>query len=179
MRATGALLTAMLLLSTAACTSKDAGNESNGAAAVAYSDDGTAIALPADLAKEPMLEFMNHVMQFSAEQVWKWQGYVTDEKGERSLFPKTDDEWLQAENAALTLADLTNILLLPGRTVDDPRWAKFVADVRVRALEAAQAAEKKDEDALFLAGSDLYEACKACHVQFVPNYQAPPEIVVK
>ena len=178
MRATGALLTAALLV-TAGCSGKnEATNEANAAAGTAYSQDGTAIQLPADLAKLPMKEFMGHVVQFSAEQVWKWQGYVSDADGERSLFPKNDDEWLQAENGALALAELTNIMLLPGRNVEDARWTKMVADVRAKALVAATAAEKKDADAFFAAGGDIYEACKACHVQFAPNYQHPPEVKI-
>jgi hypothetical protein len=135
-------------------------------------------ALPADFASLPMKDFMGHVMQFSADQVWKWQGYSTDEKGEHSLFPKTEEQWLEAESAALTLAEVTNILLLPGRSVDDPQWASFTAAVRAKALEAAKTAEAKNEDAFFLAGSDLYEACKACHVKFAPNYQQPPDMTV-
>ena len=178
MRATGALLTAMLLVM-AGCTSKtELANEANGAAGLAYSHDGTAIALPADYAKLPMKEFMGHVMQFSADQVWKWQGYVNDAEGERSLFPKTDEEWVEAESAALSLAEMTNLLLLPGRNVEEARWTKMVADVRAKALAAAAAAEKKDPDAFFAVGGEIYEACKACHVQFAPNYTQPPEIKI-
>ena len=177
MRATGALLTAVLLV-TAGCAKKEAATDANAAAGVAYAQDGSAIALPADFAKLPMKEFMGHVMQFSADQVWKWQGYMSDAQGEHSLFPKTPEQWVEAESAAMSLAEMTNILLLPGRTVDDARWTKMVADVRAKALEAAKAAEKKDEDAFFLAGSDLYDACKACHVSFAPNYTQPPEIKI-
>jgi hypothetical protein len=135
-------------------------------------------ALPADFATLPMKDLMGHVLQYSADNVWKWQGYTSDATGEHSLFPKTDEEWLEAESAALTLAEITNILLLPGRAVDDPQWAKFTADVRAKALAAAKTAEAKNEDAFFLAGSDLYEACKACHVKFAPNYQQPPDMTV-
>lgn len=125
-------------------------------------------ALPPDTLAMSMKEVMGHVMQFSGENIWKWQGYVTDEKGERSLFPKTDEEWEQAESAGLTLAELTNILLLPGRRVDDPRWAKAVADVRAVALRAAKAAENKDQEAFFTAGGELDVACESCHLQFAP-----------
>jgi hypothetical protein len=170
MRAKLALVMGVALLS--ACGPKPgAGNEAGNEAAAEDT-------LPADFASLPMKDFMGHVMQFSADQLWKWQGYTSDATGEHSLFPKNDEEWTEAESAALTVAEVTNILLLPGRSVDDPQWAKFTADVRAKAQAAAKAALAKNEDQFFLAGSDLYEACKACHVKFAPNYTQPPEVTV-
>jgi hypothetical protein len=178
MRATGQLLIATLLL--AACGAQDgedgirgadyAAEESN----LAFMENVPADELPPDTTGLPMKEIMAHVFQFAGESVWKWQGYITDEKGERSLFPKTDEEWEEAESAALTLAELTNILLLPGRRVDDPRWAKAVADVRAVALRLARTAQKKDEDGFFAAGGDLDAACESCHLAFAP-WSAKPQ----
>jgi hypothetical protein len=151
-----------------ACSPKaQSGNEAANAGSGMAADD----ALPADFAKLPMKEFMGHVMQFSGDQVWRWQGFINDEKGERSLFPKTDTEWEEAESGALALAEMTNILLMPGRRVDEPRWDAAVAGVRKVALEAADAAEKHDQDRLFAAGGELDEACETCHKVFIPNYQ--------
>lgn len=125
-------------------------------------------AIASDQVDIPMKELMGHVMQFSAENVWNRQGYASDAQGERSLFPSTDEEWEEAESAGLTLAELTNVLLLPGRKVDDPRWDKAVAHVRSVALRAAKASESKDPKALFDAGSELDEACESCHSTFAP-----------
>lgn len=167
------LIAAATLLLVAACNGQNDGTigsadyateESN----LTFMEDVPADQLPPDTLNLPLKEIMAHVFQFSGENIWKWQGYITDEKGERSLFPKTDEEWEQAESAGLTLAELTNILLLPGRRVDDPRWAKAVADVRAIALRAAKAAENKDEEAFFAAGGDLDGACESCHLAFAP-----------
>lgn len=133
-----------------------------------FMEDVPADQLPPDTLNMPLKEVMAHVFQFSGTNIWKWQGYISDEKGERSLFPKNDEEWEEAESAGLTLAELTNILLLPGRRVDDPRWAKAVADVRAVALRAAKAAETKDEEAFFQAGGELDTACESCHLNFAP-----------
>jgi len=132
------------------------------------------LALPQDFARLPMKEFMGHVMQFSGDQVWRWQGFINDEQGERSLFPKTDAEWEEAESGALALAEMTNVLLMPGRRIDDPDWDKAVAGVRKVALEAADASEHHDADALFRIGGELDEACESCHVRFIPDYKGPP-----
>ena len=117
----------------------------------------------------PMSEFMPHVMQYAGDAIWKRQGYVNDKTGLHSLYPKNDREWEDAESGARTLAEITNVLLIPGRRVSDPRWDSAVLAVRAVALRAADAAERHDEDAFFAAGGDLDEACDACHLKFDPN----------
>lgn len=118
----------------------------------------------------PMGEFMAHVMQHAGNGVWKWQGLEIDKAGEHSLYPKNTQEWEDAESGALTLAEVTNLLLLPGRRVAEPEWDKSVADVRRIALNAAKAAEKQDKSAFLAAGSALDAACDACHVRYDPGF---------
>lgn len=117
----------------------------------------------------PLKQFMNDVMSHSANEIWKRQGYISDDKGVRSLFPKNDKEWKEVENASLTLAELTNILLVPGRRVDEQPWTDGVVAVRTTALKLAALARKKDEDGYMLAGSELNEACYACHKRYAPG----------
>ncbi len=116
----------------------------------------------------PLKEFMAHVMQYSASNVWKYQGYTNNASGEHSLFPKTDQEWEDAESASRTLAEITNLLLQPGRQVDTGKWRDHVARVRAVALAEAAAAEKHDQDAFFQAGGDLDGACEECHIDYAP-----------
>jgi hypothetical protein len=124
--------------------------------------------------KLPLNEFMPHVMQYAGDGIWKRQGYIIDKDGERSLFPKNDQEWEDAESASLALAEMTNVLLIPGRRVPDPKWDAAVLEVRKVAMQAAAAAEKKDPDAFFEAGGALDEACDVCHVQFDPSFKKSP-----
>jgi hypothetical protein len=119
----------------------------------------------------PLNEFMPHVMQYAGDGVWKWQGWKIDTKGEHSLFPKSDADWEQAESGARTLAEVTNLLLLPGRRIAEPEWDNAVAQVYKIALRAAAAAEKHDEKAFFDAGGDLDEACDVCHVRYDPTFK--------
>ncbi|HVJ03592.1 MAG TPA: hypothetical protein VM662_15545 [Sphingomonas sp.] len=117
-----------------------------------------------------MQELMAHVVQYSAEGIWERQGFEVDAKGEHSLFPKDDAEWEKAEGAALTLAEVTNTLLVPGRRVPEAEWDKAVIGVRRIAREAAKAAEKHDKEAFFAAGEKLDAACDACHARYDPKF---------
>ncbi len=116
----------------------------------------------------PMRKFMTHVMQHAGNGIWKWQGIELDRTGEHSLYPKNDDDWEDAESGALTLAEVANLLLLPGRRVAEPAWDQSIADVRRIALKAAAAAERQDKEAFLAAGSALDGACDSCHVRYDP-----------
>jgi hypothetical protein len=183
---------AVMLLALAACSKSGGSAEQGAQAGNAAQANATAAAdqvSPAEQAarnapagsddapyytKLPLKEFMPHVMQYAGDGIWKRQGFINDKNGERSLFPKNDEEWEEAESGALTLAEVSNVLLIPGRRVPDPEWDKAVVGVRKVALEAAAAAEKHDKDAFFKAGGDLDEACDVCHVRFDPSFQKKP-----
>lgn len=177
-----------ILLGLAACA-KPAAQDSKTAQPDAQADGAAGTMSPAEKAaranaggtddapyylKLPLNEFMPHVMQYAGDGIWKRQGYLIDKDGEHSLFPKNDEEWEQAESAALTLAEVTNVLLIPGRRVPDPEWDKAVLKVREVALRAAAAAEKKDPKAWFEIGGELDEACDVCHVRFDPTFKGKP-----
>lgn len=164
------LAASALLLAVAACghqAEQQAGDNVQVAGAVPVPVQGGAAPFTAEL---PLEELMAHVMQYSAEGIWKRQGVEIDAKGEHSLFPKNTEEWEEAESAALTLAEVTNTLLVPGRRVADPRWDRAVEEVRKVAREAAVAAEKQDKAAFFKAGEKLDAACDVCHERFDPRF---------
>lgn len=157
-------LAAAILLAVSACSTGDASNEQAAKSAPKGDDAPYHIGLKLD-------EYMAHVMQYAADGVWDRAGFVIDKDGEHSLFPKNDEEWEDAESAALTLAEVTNTLLIPGRRVDEAEWDRTVEGVRKLALEAAAAAEKQDKDAFFNAGEKLDAACDDCHIRYDPRFQ--------
>lgn len=130
---------------------------------------------PVFYTKLPTKEFMLHVMQYSGDGIWKRQGWVSNASGDHSLFPKNDGEWEDAESASLALAEMTNVLLIPGRRVEEPAWDEAVKRVRSVALEAAAAAEKRDPSAFLKAGGDLDVACDSCHERYDPTFAKPQE----
>jgi hypothetical protein len=79
--------------------------------------------------------------------------------------------WLAVENAALTLAESTNLLSLPGRTcangvavpINDPSWAAFVQELRDASMKAYRAAQAKDQDKMIENSEALTAACGGCH----------------
>lgn len=112
----------------------------------------------------PIKEFMGHVIAYSAQNVWNKQGWVTDQSGFHSIFPKNDEEWEDAESSALTLAEVISILSQPERRMQVAGWDGFVQTVRKFALQAAAAAEKHDESEFMEQGTRIDEACEGCHL---------------
>lgn len=117
----------------------------------------------------PMKQYMTGVMQHAADDIYKRQGTVVDEKGTRSLFPQNDAEWQDAQNAGLVMAEMANELLIPGRRVNEPEWDKGVAGLRKVAREIAAAAASKNEQAYMEGALKLDEACQACHTHYAPG----------
>ncbi|MBU6319718.1 MAG: hypothetical protein KGS00_08700 [Alphaproteobacteria bacterium] len=112
-------------------------------------------------------ELMAHVLDHAADGVWLNQGWVVDDKGERELFPTTDEGWLAAENSAATVAETANLLLLPGRRVDEEHWTDHAHALHKASLEAMKAAEARDKQAFFDAGGAMYVACRDCHQEYI------------
>jgi hypothetical protein len=87
---------------------------------------------------------------------------------------KTEKEWIELRNNALTLAESANILMADNRARDKDRWmkdAKLLWDVGNKAFIAAKA---KDLPALEALNADLYEACQSCHEHYRPGYRRRP-----
>jgi hypothetical protein len=128
---------------------------------------GMADAGPYDI-RLPLKTLMTDVFQRSAQQIWDRQAYISDASGVRSMFPKTDEEWKSARDDAVRLAELTNILLIPGRRVDETAWSDSVASVRKAALDLSALTAKKNDDAYMEGGLKLSEACASCHQRYAP-----------
>lgn len=111
-------------------------------------------------------DFMNKVMQPAAEGIWNRTGYLTNEDGFQTLFPQTAVEWQEAEHASLIVAELSNVLELPGRQIDEPDWHAAVEAVRITSLAAAEAARANDEDRFMEASLALNNACQSCHQRY-------------
>jgi hypothetical protein len=80
--------------------------------------------------------------------------------------PKTDEDWANLRIQALALAEAGNLLIMPPRAKDTGDWVKLALDLNSQAIIAAQAAEKKDLNALLAAGGNVYEVCTACHEKY-------------
>lgn len=120
-------------------------------------------------------DYMTHLVQHAAFEIWKWQAYVSDENGSRSTEPKNDEEWEEAESSALTLVQLTFPLQESGLALEMDGWDTGVERLRDAAREAADAAERQDVAAWFETGDRLNTACIECHYSFAPHLESAPE----
>ncbi len=87
--------------------------------------------------------------------------------------PKTEDDWKRLQANALMLAETANLLLLDGRAKDQVGWPMRTRAMKDAALEAARAAEARNTQAMFDAGTHIYQACTGCHLQYIPSLNAP------
>ena len=92
-------------------------------------------------------------------------GTVETEAGSQNLTPTTDAGWRAADNAATSLAEAGNLLLLPGRSKGGD-WAKAAQAMSRVALEARSAVEARDATRMFDIGGRLYQACTDCHQEY-------------
>lgn len=83
--------------------------------------------------------------------------------------PTTDEQWVAVERAALELAESGNLLLIPGRAVDDGDWSRYSHMLIDTASKAYAAAQAKDIDGVSDAGNVIYEACEGCHKKYMPQ----------
>lgn len=126
------------------------------------------------VATTDMKQLMAWIIDPSADVVWGAVGTVITEQGREEFAPQTDEEWAAIRNAAATVAEAGNLLMMPGRAVNQDDWIEKSRALIDTATVVIRAAEVKDADTLFTAGSDMYLACSACHAGYVFGGPAAP-----
>src|SRR5579884_253806 len=118
----------------------------------------------------PIEEVMGHIVMPSADKLWGSVATTVSAKGVEDTSPKTDEDWERVRDYAVTLAEATNLLLIPGRHVaeegkqaadkselapaqieakinaDPAAWAKHVKTLHDVAMESIAAIDKKSVD---------------------------------
>jgi hypothetical protein len=174
----------LMLLTFAACQSKPAADASQ----------------PPYVITATIKELMEGVVDPSADVVWQSVSAVSNEKGLQEIRPQNDEEWMKVRAAALTIAEASNLLMMPGRKVahdneksetpgielepsemqalidkDRPGFYERAGALRTAAVEVLGAIDKKDPDKVFDLGEKIDEACENCHKHYwYPNEQIPP-----
>lgn len=114
-------------------------------------------------------DLMRHVLNPAAETFWLASGEVDDGETQRSRTPQTDEKWNGALAAAATVMESANLLMMDGRAVADPQWAKWSGDLNKAGLAGIKAAQARDGDGVLISGGDMFDACRACHVKYIPR----------
>lgn len=136
-------------------------------------------------------ELMHSVVDPTADIVWLSVGTVIDEEGVHEIRPRTDEEWASVRDAAITLLESANLLMMPGRSVahagersfapgvelepeeigrlieDDPNgWNARAIVMHQLVTSMIEAIDLQDADTLFTLGSQLQAVCESCHTQY-------------
>lgn len=91
-----------------------------------------------------------------------------------NLLASSYGKWDAVENSALALAEVANLLLLPGRKcsngrdvpIGNPDWAKFVQGLRDAGMTVYKAAQSKNQDNILMAADTMTTACANCHDKY-------------
>ncbi len=94
--------------------------------------------------------------------------------GPRRSYDGVYGGWEAVENAALAIAEFTNVLMLPGRACQNGEpvpigaadWPGFVQELRDAAMATYEAAQMQSQDAMLAAADTLIIACGNCHEQY-------------
>jgi hypothetical protein len=126
-------------------------------------------AAPPFAAVADLKQLMEWVIDPAVDVVWDSVKSISTETGTKEVAPHTDEEWDAVRNAAMTVAESANLLMIPGRARDGREWMNAARGLSVAADRARTAAEARNVDALFAAGGDIYNACSACHRRYAPH----------
>ena len=81
-----------------------------------------------------MKDFMNLVLEPTADVLWDSAGWVNDiETGYQELYPTNDADWDMVRQRAAQIVEAGNALALPGRAVDSDAWDAGTTLQRLRA----------------------------------------------
>lgn len=112
-------------------------------------------------------DLMDYMITPAAEVYWGSVSIHIDRDGITENFPATDAEWDAVMAAAVTLAESGNLLMLPSRALPGSDWMRLSREMVAAGVAAANAAGARDVDAVFDAGERVYNACSACHDQYL------------
>ena len=112
-------------------------------------------------------QMMTSYLEPAADKIWGSAGLIITEDGEVDLRPTTEEGWLNVINAATVVAEGGNLLLINGYSPNEADWDAYSKGLTSAALKARRAAEIQDADALFDAGGEIYNVCRACHNRYI------------
>ena len=109
-----------------------------------------------------MHDFMGWVLDPLADVIWSSAGTITTMEGVQDLAPTTQEGWDNVRNAAATIAEIGNVMQIPGYSEGDD-WNEYAQGLTRTGVLLIEAAEQKDDQKVFDYGGQLYNVCVACH----------------
>ena len=125
-------------------------------------------ALPVFQLTTSVQQMMEWILEPATEAIWDAAGTIITAEGRTELAPTTDAGWESVRNSSALVAEIGNLLMLPSRSAG-PEWDAYAMGLVAAGRESMAAADAHDSVRLFDAGGQLYQACLACHRQFMPG----------
>jgi hypothetical protein len=176
--------------------------DANKSASAGTATPAATVASPAITPVGTVKEIMKGIVDPSSKEIWDSVGTESGPKGLVERSPKTDADWAKLEGDALMLAEVANLLKMPGRhvalpeqaslktTPDAPEltpaqieekitkdlaaWGKKADALQATAVKARAAAKAHDKDGLLNVGEEIDNACESCHlVYWYPDEKRP------
>ncbi len=110
---------------------------------------------------------MQSVVDPNADLIWDAVKIIMTKEGDENIRPKTDAEWTAVRNAAVTVAESGNLLMMAPRAKNGGEWMQLAQDMIDTGEAAIRAAEAKNAEKLFTVGGDLYDSCSNCHRKYL------------
>lgn len=114
-------------------------------------------------------QLMEGVIEPAADVIWDSVGTIITAAGEEHIRPKTDEDWEVVRNAALTLTEAGNLMMIAPRARDGDEWMRLSLAMIETGTAAVRAAEAKNPDQMFDAGAEIYAVCTNCHSKYDPT----------
>ena len=108
-------------------------------------------------------ELMRTVVDPAADFYWDAVGWIIDENGTEEIRPQTPEEWDLVRNAAFVVAESGNLMMMPGRVIDEEAFVGFAQAMVSIGQRAIEVAEARDEMGVFDVGAEMYAVCTGCH----------------
>jgi hypothetical protein len=123
----------------------------------------------APLASPPVatvLELMDGIVSPAAQVVYDSVATVVDKDGVKETRPRNDREWANVAGNAAALIEASELLKMEGRAKDQGDWVMISTAMGTAAAETRAAAQKKDPEAILVAGEKLNNSCDNCHRKY-------------
>jgi hypothetical protein len=142
---------------------------------------GAASTAPASLVPANLSQLMKGTLYPAANVVFAAQSLdpaevprAKDPNMATDLLTSSYGKWEAVENSALAIAEVANLLALPGRKcanglevpLGNADWAKFVQELRDAGMAAYAAAQTKSQDKMIDVSEVMTTACQHCHVKY-------------
>jgi len=102
-----------------------------------------------------------------ADITWDAVKTIMTKEGDQDIRPKTDAEWAAIRNAAVTVAESGNLMMMAPRAKNGGEWMQRSQEMIDAAEAAMRAAEAKNAEKLFTVGGDIYDSCSNCHRKYL------------